>query len=276
MASRFSLWVEQHQLAAYFLLTFVITWGLVTPLVLSAQGLISIQLSPHWHFLGALGPISAALLVTGLAGGRPGIGEFLGRMLRWRVGAGWFFIAAFSPFVLFGLSVIICSAQSGSWPDFSRLLSREYANFGWIAGWVIPGLAYGIGEEPGWRGFALPRLQGGRSALPATIILWVLWALWHIPFFFYRFEFGLVQAAGFLAAMFAGAIWLTCLYNSTGGSILMVVLWHFTWNIVNIISPVISGEINALMSAMVMVAAAIVIIGWGPARLSPGGKHTIQ
>jgi len=117
----------------------------------------------------------------------------------------------------------------------------------------------------------LPRLQQGRSALSATFILWVLWILWHIPFFFYRFEFGLVQFAGFFIAIFAGAIWLTCLYNSTGGSILMVVLWHFTWNTVNIVSPVISREINTLMSTMVMVAAAVVIIAWGPARLSSGG-----
>ncbi|RJQ31592.1 MAG: hypothetical protein C4589_01350 [Peptococcaceae bacterium] len=103
----------------------------------------------------------------------------------------------------------------------------------------------------------------------------LLMPLWHIPFF-YRFEFGLVQAAGFLAGMFAGAVWLTCLYNSTGGSILMVVLWHFTWNIVNIAGPVIDEEISAIMSAMVMVAAVIIIIAWEPARLSPGGKQIIE
>lgn len=56
----------------------------------------------------------------------------------------------------------------------------------------------------------------------------------------------------------------------------MVVLWHFTWNIVNIIGHVINEEINTLMSTMVMVAAVVVIIGWYPARLSPGGKHIIE
>lgn len=59
MASRFLHWIKQRQLVAYSLLAFGITWLLVSPLVLSAQGLISIQLSPHWHFLGAFGPISA-------------------------------------------------------------------------------------------------------------------------------------------------------------------------------------------------------------------------
>ena len=143
---------------------------------------LSIQLSPQWHFLGALGPISAAFIATGLTGGRPGIKKFLKRMLHWRVGGGWLIIAVFSPFFLFGLAIIIIYFLSGYWPDFSRFLAEKYANFGWVAGWVIPGLAYGIREEPGWRSFALPRLQQGRNALSATFILWVSWSLWHTPF----------------------------------------------------------------------------------------------
>ena len=64
MASNISAWLKQHALVAYFALAFAITWALVSPLVLNALGLLAIQISPHWHFLGAIGPILAALIVT--------------------------------------------------------------------------------------------------------------------------------------------------------------------------------------------------------------------
>jgi membrane protease YdiL (CAAX protease family) len=90
----------------------------------------------------------------------------------------------------------------------------------WVANLVAASLAYGIGEEPGWRGFALPRLRASRSALRATLILMVLWALWHTPYFTYRYHIvGISGYAGFFPCFVAGAIWLTFLYNSSGGSV---------------------------------------------------------
>jgi len=133
----------------------------------------------------------------------------------------------------------------------------------------LAGLLYGIGEEAGWRGFALLWLQSGRSALAATLILTVFWALWHTPFFFYRFEFGAVQVIAFFMGLLAGAIWLTCLYNATGGSILMVAAWHTTWNLVNQVAMVVSVEILSAMSVMVMILAIAVVVVFGPATLSP-------
>jgi membrane protease YdiL (CAAX protease family) len=248
---------------------------LVSPLVFSAAGLLAIRISPHWHFLGALGPILAALIVTRIANGRFGLSEFAGRMGRWRVGLVWLFVAVFSPILLFVVSAIVLRAMRNPWPDFSRLASAEYANFGWIFGSLLSAMAYGIGEESGWRGFALPRLQKSHSALLATFILSVFWALWHVPMFFYRFEFGAGQMIGFFIGLFAGAIWLTFLYNSTGGSIFIVATWHAIWNIVNIFGLVISVDVISVMSAIVMVAAVVIVIVWHPARLSVYDKHTI-
>jgi membrane protease YdiL (CAAX protease family) len=276
MPFQISSWIKQHSLTTYFFLAFIITWILISPLALSAQNLLNVQISPHWHFLGAFGPISAALIVTAIAAGKSGISEFLGRLLNWRAGVVWILISIFSPFVLFLLSIIVLRVTGNSWVDFSKLASGEYATFTWIGGSLLSAVAYGIGEEAGWRGFALPRLQQKRSALMATFLLAVFWALWHAPMFLYRFEFGMVQVIGFFIGMFAGAIWLTFLYNSTGGNTLMVVLWHTTWNIVNIIGLVVSIEVVALMSAMVMVIAVVIVIVGKPARLSLYGKHTLQ
>ena len=275
MASNISVWMRQHPLVAYFVLAFAITWVLVSPLVLNAQGLLAIQISPHWHFLGALGPILAALIITRIANGRLGLSEFVRRMKRWRVGLVWLFVAIFSPILLFVVPAIILRAVGNPWPDFSKLASAEYSNFGWIFGSFLSAIAYGIGEEAGWRGFALSRLQKGHSALSATFILSIFWAIWHIPMFFYRFEFGVGQVIGFFIGLFAGAIWLTFLYNSTGGSIFIVATWHAIWNIMNIFGLVISVDVVSLMSAIVMVAAVVIVIVWRPARLSVYDKHTI-
>lgn len=269
-------WVRRHSLTAYFLLAFLITWILISPLVLSGQHILRIELSPHWHFLGAFGPIGAAIIVTAIASGKPGISEFLARLLKWRVGTVWVLASLVSPFLLFLIAVLLLQVTGNSLPDFRKLTSGEYATVAWLGGSFLSAVAYGVGEEAGWRGFALPRLQHRRSALMATVLLSIFWALWHLPMFFYRFEFGIGEVIGFLIGMFAGAIWLTFLYNSTNGSTLMVILWHTTWNIVNIIGLIVSTDVVALMSAMVMIVAIIIVFVAKPAQLSPDGKPTVQ
>lgn len=154
-------WIKRHPLVAYFILAYAITWLLVIPLIASAQGLLDIRISPICHFVGAFGPILAAFIVTGITGRVTGIREFTGRMLRWRVRIGWTFVALLSPFALFALSAVILRIFGSPWPDLSQLgQAEEFANCGWLASLILPSIAYGIGEETGWRGFALPRLTG--------------------------------------------------------------------------------------------------------------------
>ncbi|MDX9993376.1 MAG: type II CAAX endopeptidase family protein [Anaerolineales bacterium] len=276
MTSQLSSWIKRHSLGAYFFLAFLITWILISPLALSAQNVFNFQLSPHWHFLGALGPISAALLVTAISAGKAGVSKFLGSLLNWRAGVFWVLVSIFSPFAIFLLSVLILLLMGNPLPDFSKLVSGEYATFGWMGGSLLSAVMYGIGEEAGWRGFALPRLQKKHGALMATFLLSIFWALWHAPMFMYRFEFGTIQVIGFFIGMFAGAIWLTFLYNSTGGNTLMVIFWHTTWNIVNIIGLVVSMDVVSYMSAIIIVVAVLIVIIWKPARLSFTGKHILE
>lgn len=273
MARYLSDWIRRHPLTTYFVLAFGISWVLISPLVFSALGLLSFNISPHWHFLGALGPLLAALISTRSADGHAGLVTLVDAMGRWRVGFVWLSVAVFSPLLLFVVAALLVRAVGNPWPDFSKLSAPEYANFEWMFGSLLSALAYGIGEEAGWRGFALPRLQKNHTALMATLILSICWALWHIPMFFYRFEFGVGQVIGFFIGLCAGAIWLTFLYNSTGGSVFIVATWHALWNTVNIVGLVISAEIVSVMSAIVMVAAVVIIIVWRPAKLSVAHKH---
>ena len=268
----FKTFAQRHPVSTYSVLACAITWALVFPLVASSQGWIDATLSPNWHALGALGPISAAFIVAHVVGGGRAAKELLGGMRRWRVGIVWFSLAALSPFVLFATAIIILRVAGNPWPDLGALASDRYANLAWIGGVIVSSVAYGVGEETGWRGFALPRLQSGRGALSATFVLTALWALWHVPFFFYRLEFGAVQVVGFFVGLLAGAVWLTCLYNSTGGSVLMAILWHTAWNLVSLIAAVVSVAALSLMSVTIMVAAVAIVLGWGPSTLSPRRK----
>jgi deazaflavin-dependent oxidoreductase (nitroreductase family) len=220
----------------------------------------------------------AALIVTGITSGAAGLRELGMRMIKWRVGIVWILIALFSPALLFALSAVILRLAGTPWPDFSQFgHSEDFPTFGLIANWIIWTLTLGIGEETGWRGFALPRLQKNHSALTATLILTVFWALWHVPAFFYRPQYlglGVVGTIGFFLLLIPGAIFLTWLYNSTRGSILMVALWHGAWNTATT-STVAQGNIAAVMSILIMVWALLIVIVTGSACLSRVGKQTI-
>jgi hypothetical protein len=110
----------------------------------------------------------------------------------------------------------------------------------------------------------LPRLQKGRSALAATMILATFWALWHLPQFFYLFEPSI--APGWVIGLFAGAVVLTWLYNSANDSILMVAIWHGCFNFV-IASRADIGILPAVVSAIVIVWAVVVIVRYKPKYL---------
>jgi membrane protease YdiL (CAAX protease family) len=270
--------LQRHQLVAYFVLAYAITWTIVSPLVASALGLLHLSIPPQIHYLGAYGPLLSALIVTGITSGAAGLRELGTRMLKLRVGIVWILIALFSPALLFSLSAVILRLTGTPWPDFSQFgRSEDFPTFGLIANWIIWTLTLGIGEETGWRGFALPRLQKNHSALTATLILTVFWAIWHVPAFFYRpqyLSFGVVGTIAFFLLLIPGAIFLTWLYNSTRGSILMVVLWHGAYNTATT-SPIAQGNIAAVMSILIMVWALLIVIMAGPACLSRVGKQTI-
>ena len=229
-------------------------------------GLSDELVPPGWHGFGALGPIASAFVVTAVVEGKAGVRELLGKMALWRVGLAWFLLSVFSPFLLLSVAVIVLSAVGTPLRDVVNLTPGSLG----VVAWMV-GVFYGVGEEPGWRGFALPQLQRGRSALSATVILAVLWFFWHTPFFFYRYELSLSSLSGFFLGLLAGAIWLTCLYNSTGGSVLMCVLWHTAFNVVNV-PEVVAPSALAIMSALVMVAGVVVVMVFKHATLSREAK----
>jgi len=254
--------MRKHPLAAYFVLAYAFSWSIHVPLALSAHGLLPVTLPVGLHVVGAYGPALAAFLITGSTLGAPGLRDLLARIRRWRVGGGWLLVAVFSPAVLFVISAGLIRLWSGLWPDVGQFgYISEFPNLGWLAGWAIWTLTFGLGEEVGWRGFALPRLQSTRSARSATLILGGLWVLWHLPQFFYNYELSLFGAIAFTVSTMSGALLLTWLYNSTGGSVLVTALWHGAFNTA---VAGAQGAVAPLVSAFVILAAVLIAQVSGP------------
>jgi membrane protease YdiL (CAAX protease family) len=226
--------VARHPLLAYFALAIAFTWLTALPVLVSQNGLglfaFTLPFAP-FQMLGAFtGPLLAAFVVTAAADGRPGVTALLGRMTRWRVGLPWYLIAVLG-YVL--LDLLIGALVSGAaaleafaqkWPliftlYFPALLTSRLIN--------------PIGEEAGWTGFALPRVQRQFGPWLGAIILSLVWAVWHLPAFFVPSEMGKFDPIGFVFFIILSAltrlIW-TWVVNRAQGSGLIGVLLHASSN----------------------------------------------
>jgi membrane protease YdiL (CAAX protease family) len=266
--------LARHPLVTYFALAYLFSWAVELPLAASARGWTT-RSPPYWlHYLAGYGPLLAALVTTWATEGSSGVRDVLARMARWRVRPIWW-IAVLSPLFLYGVTAVVLRLVRGTWTDVGLLGRVNYLpdlGFGALVFWM---LTYGIGEETGWRGFALPRLQQGRSALAASLILAAFWIVWHVPTFFYLptyVKLGAAVLPGFALGIVAGAIVFTWLYNSTGGSILMVALGHAALNYVTG-SPHGEQTVAAAVSTAIMIWAVVVILVWKPATLSGAPKQ---
>jgi membrane protease YdiL (CAAX protease family) len=208
--SRVLGWTRRHRLVVFFVLTFVFSWW---PWPFAAMGL-----APTTFF--ACGPLLAALVVIGVAEGAQGYRALGARMVRWRVGWRWWVVAVGTPLAVLAVAAVanitIWDAPSPAWAEvpWSGLLLALALRF------VNP-LDGPLGEEPGWRGYALPLLQTDRSPLAAGLVLAPIVALWHLP----------LVVAGQLAPFglpvtFAITLVYVWLFNHTGGSVLLTLVFH--------------------------------------------------
>lgn len=265
-------------LAVYFGLTFLITWGIQLLLIASENGWGGLSLPPTVHYLAPYGPMLAAIVATAWIGRSAGLKELWSRIVRWRVGWGWFAIALLSPAALFAVGVAVSVLLGGELPDLALVGQVNYMPpLGLLGAWIFWFLTYGMGEEIGWRGFALPRLQHGRTAGRATLILGIFWALWHLPAFFYLDTY---QAMGlwmypFLAiTIICGSVVYTWIYNSTGGSVLMAIIFHASFNTFSA-SAAGAGTTAVVMSAGIVLASLIIPRVYGLEDFSPRARHML-
>ena len=201
--------VRRHPIITFFVLTYAIGWGLI----------------PVWTFQ-AGSPFIAALIVIPLTRGVAGLKELGLRMIRWRVRWYWYVVAIALPLAVVGITVGLNVALGASVPSLAGVGSVSTVLMMFALRLVNPGDG-ALGEEPGWRGVALPGLQSTLSPLVSTLILGVAVTVWHVPLLF--LEDGLLRPsiiAGFLLGTIAVTFWYTWLFNHTGGSVFMTIVSH--------------------------------------------------
>lgn len=252
--------LDVKALVAFFALAYALSWLWAFPL--AAAHLVVLR-GEGWptHYPALFGPAIAAVVITAWTLGRPGIRDLLARAARWRVPLRWW-LAALSPVAFLGLALIAMATAGKALPSA--------AGFGRFSGIPAIGLegvllliVFGaIGEEAGWRGYALPQLQRRFSPLTSSLILAVLWFAWHLPQFFvistYR-DSSPVQYVGMLLGLICGAVILTWLYNRSGGSILLVAVWHGLYNLASG-TQAATGMLAAVVSTLVMIQGVALII----------------
>lgn len=267
--------IRRYPLAAFFALAFGISWLAWAPLWLPAFGVDSFPKVPYHHAFGALGPIAAAFLVSGVETGRAGTGDLLRRMVTWQGQVGWLAVASVAPFALLALAMVGASLIGGENVTLAGLgRSREFPEFSALAFIAYNILSFGYGEEVGWRGFVLPRLQARHSALVSSLLVTLGWAVWHAPLFLYRPGYtgmNVAGIAGWLFSLVTGSVLLTWLYNGSRGSLLTVAIFHAAIDVVftsQSSSPVVVNAAGALIT----VWGVVVVVVAGPGYLSKRGK----
>lgn len=263
-------WVRAHSLLAFVLMAYAVSWGYWLPLVVTGHVVRLGSLVTQFPAL--LGPMLAAFAVTAVVDGKPGVQDLAARMLRWRVPARWWLFAVGSPLLLLAVAVVVLAIGPGL-PDlagFGRMAGLP--EWGVLFVWAMFVVVNGLGEEVGWRGFALPALRRRHGLLPASLLLLPIWAGWHLPLFFllqnYR-DLGPVGVPGFVIGLASGSLVLAWLYESAGSSILIVAVWHGTYNLTAATAGA-HGTVAAVVSTGVMLAAIVLAIHL---HRHPGGRR---
>jgi len=161
-------------------------------------------------------------------------------------------------FFALALAVAVAIGKPPSWSDFGRYSGLPASGVVAVAAIVLVGA---LGEETGWRGFALPSLQRRYGALAGALLITPVWAVWHLPFFFnvagYR-GFAPVGYVGFAFGLACGSIVLAWLYNGTGGSILACAVWHGLYNL-DTGTAASTSVIQALTTTFVYILAFLLV-----------------
>jgi uncharacterized protein len=256
--------VKRHPLATFFVLAYALSWW---AWILYARGLFP-------NPVASFGPFLAAIVVLALTEGKAGIHGLFRRMVRWRVAPGWYAVALLVPVVLAAAATALNVLLGAEPPSAAALnaLPGIFSTFAIVL--LIPGVG-GAWEEPGWRGYAVPRLQSRRSALVASLILAVLVVGWHLPLM----VVGQVHYSD-IALIVAAVIVFNWVFNSAKGSVLIIMLMHAANNAASgsFFSPMFSGADSLrqswLLALVWVVAAGLVIAIAGPTNLSR--KHHRQ
>jgi len=265
--------VRRHPVIAFFSLAYGVSWIFGAPAAVF----------PDWPgvltLLTDLGPAVAAIIVVGLVEGENGIRRLLSPLKKWRVGIQWYL------FVLLGPALMMVSAiylyqvlgEGSDVSDSGRLLSMTGRYFGALLMIFIFQFVIIWGEEIGWRGYALPRLQTNYHPILASVILGILWGFWHLPSFWIEGSVHQKMSVTFFVLASVGySVLYTWIYNGTGGSLLLIGMLHAANNTtvsytMLFFAPILEEPVFSLAVLGVFNLLVIIIAGpkllWRPDKI---------
>src|SRR5512135_586004 len=229
--------VRRHALVIGIVLMFLFTW----PIDLSNSGLMPFKVPFILYLFLGWGFVLAAVLMTWQTLGSAAVGQLLRHYVKWRVHWTWYLALLIMPAAAV-VGVFLNATLTGMPADFGKVMADQLRPPGFSRlAFVLPFFLTDLisnGEEIGWRGYVLPRLQAKYAALAASLITGVIWGLWHIPKFLNHWDW--TYFALFMIDTIAKSVLLAWIYNGTRGSLLLVVLTHAAWNTSSIFLPMAS------------------------------------
>jgi membrane protease YdiL (CAAX protease family) len=273
--------MKQYPVGSFFVLAYAMSWVLWVPLLFVIKFVLPADQDPGWLMLlmlvGTYSPTVAAVMMTRILEGKPGVKKLWAKFLVWRVGFRWWLATILLVPIVTLAAMGIYALQGGTLGSFDP--SQWYM----VLLGPIFALPFFLGEELGWRGYALPRLQKKYSALWSSVIVGVLWTFWHTPAFWASEGTSIsgqpvtLFAVGWYLIFTIGlSILHTFIYNNTKGSVLLAVLFHGVYTGSSIfplfpdiyISTTALNQILKLAVIPIWIMAVLLIARFGAARLS--------
>lgn len=253
-----------HAVILFFIATFLFTWLLWLPAYLIQNHGISMWL-PYDFFItaGTFVPSAAGFIFTYKSGGKAGVCSLLKSLINMRIGAKWLLFAFLLLPAVSAASCLVFYCTEGTLPQMQ--FSPWFIPFAFIYILIFMGP---LGEEAGWRGFALKNMLGFFSPFKAAVILGFVWSLWHLPLFFINgttqnamTSFGFVPAiSGYVLYTVMISVLIALLYIKSNGSVLGSVLLHAAGNLSLGVVPLIFSKKGAVILLFVLFVAVTAVI----------------
>ena len=241
-------------LVTFFLLTYLVTWvSWLAAWAISDGGFARSGLWMVPFYFGVFAPAFVAVGLTYRREGGSGVRALLGRLVQWEVGLRWY-VFALTYFAAIKLAAaLIHRLATGEWPRFG-----DEPLYIMLAATIGSTLLFGqLGEEVGWRGYALPRLAARYGLASASIVVGIIWAAWHLPLFFIPGTETTGQSFPiYLLSVTAISVAIAWLYEHTNGSLFLTMLMHSAVNNTKDIVP------SAGPKPTSAIAVSASMVGW--------------
>ncbi len=270
--------MNKKKIITYIFISFGFSWVIWGRQVLNHNFDLGWTISKWNHIIAGIGPFTGAILTTLLFEKWTGVKAYFKEKYFTLPKLKWILVGVGMPIVFYLVPYLFLGLIQDEWANWTYIgLNSKVPITNTILLWLMWCLFYGIGEEGGWRGFLFPEFCKKYNARTATLYTAFIWALWHLPVFFYDKDFqamGFTAVIGWVVSLIFGSLLLGWLVKQSKWSLWGVVLWHGTFNLFttgDLINPLYPG----IMSGLVIVVALWISRKYGKNLEMNTARHTV-